>query len=136
MAVSRTCLCSWYITVLKIRIEIYKGERQVKMESFWSTISVWNLRHKPTIKTAIKGIHPVPFSRIFVGKIFCKLFSKYRWQSLFVVKSHAFSIFFWIPLDGCACNLKIVLRRASYFRRSNNIETTKTSLQKHLMKTH
>ena len=35
---------------------------------------------------------------IFVRKIFCKLLSKYLWQSLFLVKFHAFSTFFSTPL--------------------------------------
>ena len=57
-----------------------------------------SLSHNPTIETATKSICPVPFSRIFVWKIFCKLLSRYLWQSLFLVKSHVFSIFFWNPL--------------------------------------
>ena len=52
--------------------------------------------HKPTIKTAIKSISPVSFSRIFTRKIFCKLLSKYLWQSLFLT-----------PLDRYIC---IVMR--------------------------
>ena len=49
----------------------------------------------------------MPFSRIFIRKIFCKSLSKYLWQSLFLAKSHAFRIFFWTPLDGCVCVMKI-----------------------------
>ena len=60
-----------------------------------------SLSHKSTIKTTIKSICPVPFSRIFVRKIFYKLLSKHLWHSLFLVKSHAFNIFLRTPLDGC-----------------------------------
>ena len=60
----------------------------------------------------------------------CKLLSKYMWQSLFLVKSYAFNIFSWTPLDGCICIMKIVLWEASYFRRQNNIETKKALLWK------
>ena len=91
----------WYSTVHKIHTKICKGERQVKMES-----------------------------RIFLRNIFCKLLSKYLWQSLFSVKSHAFNIFFWTPLDGCASIIKIVLWEVSYFRRCKNNQTTKVLLRK------
>ena len=50
---------------------------------------------------SIYSICHVPFWRIFIWKIFCKLLTKYLRQSLFSVKSHAFSIFFWSPLKGC-----------------------------------
>ena len=39
--------------------------------------------------------------KIFVWKISCKLLLKYLWQSLFLVKSHTFRVFFWASLDGC-----------------------------------
>ena len=63
-----------------------------------------------TIKTTIKSICPLPFSRTF-WKVLCKLLSKYLWQSLFLVKSHAFSRFFWKPLDGCVWIIKIVFQK-------------------------
>ena len=107
----------WYITVLIIQTKIYKHGRQVKMESFQSTIFIWSLSHRPTIKTTIKSISMVPILRIFVRKIFLNLLSKYRWHNLFLVKSHAFSIFFWTPVDECVWIMKIVLWGASYFRR-------------------
>ena len=53
-----------------------------------------------TIKTTIKSISPAPLSRIFVRKIFSTLLAKHLWRSLIWVKFHAFSIFFWTPLDG------------------------------------
>ena len=62
---------------------------QVKMESFWSTISIWSLNNKPNIKTTIKIMSPVLFLKIVVWKIFCKLLSKHMWQISFLVKLHA-----------------------------------------------
>ena len=84
----------WYITALKIQTKICKGGRQVKMESFKSTSTTIKTT---TIKTTIKSICPLPFSRIFLRNIFCKFLSKYLWQSLYLVKSHAFTIFFRKP---------------------------------------
>ena len=77
--------------------------------------------------------------RIFVRKFFCKLLSKYLWQSLYIkfenriIKFHAFSIFFSTPLDGFVWSMRIILWNASYFRHSNNIHTARASLQKLLM---
>ena len=99
MVTSRKCLCRLIITVLKIQTKICKDRKLVKMESFKSTTPIWSLSHKPTIKITIKSICPVPIWRIFVWKIFCKLLSNCLWQSLFLVKSHAFSIFFCTPVD-------------------------------------
>ena len=101
----------WYITVLKIQTKILEDGRQVQMESFKSTMSLWSLSHKPTIKPTIQSISPVPFSRIFLWKIFYDLLSKYLWQSLFLVKSHAFSIFFWATMDECVCIMKIFFEK-------------------------
>ena len=71
----------WYITVLKIQRKIYVDGRQVKMESFESTISFW-----------IQAISwPL------------KQLSKYLWQCLFLIKSYAYNRFFWTHLDGCVC---------------------------------
>ena len=67
----------WYITVLKFQTKTGKDGKLVKMESFESTISIWSLSYKPTIKTTIKSIGPVPSWRIFVRKIFCKVLPKY-----------------------------------------------------------
>ena len=68
---------------------------------------------------AIKSICSVAFSIKFVQKIFCKLLSKYLWQSLF-----------WIPLDWCNCIRKIVFWETSYCRHWNNTQTTKASLRR------
>ena len=40
-------------------------------------------------------------------KLFCKLLSMHLWQSLFLVKYYAFSIFLWTPLDGCVWIMKL-----------------------------
>ena len=64
----------------------------------------------------MKVICPVPLSRILVWKIFCKLFSKHLWQCLFLVKSHAFSILFWTPLDGCIFEEHLILKVKTTFR--------------------
>ena len=71
-------------------------------------------KHKPTIKTTNKSICTGALSRIFVGKVFRKLLSKGLWQSLYFVKFNAFSIFFWIPLDGCIWSMKTILWGSSY----------------------
>ena len=98
-----------YITVLKIQTGICKDGRRVKMESFWLTISIWSLGHKPTIKRTIKSIWPLLFLRNFDREIFSKLLSNHLWQILFWLKSHASSILFWKPLDGCACKIGLTL---------------------------
>ena len=61
---------NWYSTALKNQQKKCIDEKQVKMESSESTISIGSLDHKPTIKTTIESIYPVTFSRIFVRKIF------------------------------------------------------------------
>ena len=93
------------------------------MESFQSTVSIWCLNHKPTIKTTIRSICLVLFS-IFVWKMFCRLLSKYLWQNLFLVKSYVFSILFWTPIDWGVWIMEILVSGKSYFRRLNNIQTT------------
>ena len=74
------------------------------------------------IKTTITNICLVALLRIFVRKLFCKLLSTYLWQSLFLVKFHAFSIFFWALLDGWLWRMKIILCETSSFRHSKNIQ--------------
>ena len=78
----------------------------------------------------LSKVSAVSFSRIFVRIFFCKLLSKYLWQSLYNVKFHAFSIFFWTTLDRFVWSVRIILWDASYFRHSNNIHTARASLQK------
>ena len=78
--------------------------------------------YKPIVKTTIKRICSVPSSRIFVRKTFCKLLSKHLWQILFLEKFHAFSIFFWTPLDGCVWSMDLFescfsIRHAIWFLR-------------------
>ena len=75
----------------------------------------------------------MPISRIAVWKFFCKLLSNYLWRSLYIVKFHDFSIFFWTPLEGFVWSMRIILWDASYFRHSNNIHTARASLQNLLM---
>ena len=65
---------------------------------------------------------------IFVRKIFCKLLSKYLWQSLFLVKFHAFSTFFSTPLDRCVWILKIV------FEEVLDVKTTFRLKKSHIAK--
>ena len=77
----------WFVTVFIIQTNTGKYYTQLKMKSFYLTISTWSLNHKPTIQTTIKSSCLVPFSRIFIPKIFCKLLSKYLWQTLFLGKS-------------------------------------------------
>ena len=101
----------WYITALKIQTKICKVRRQVKVESFQSTISIWSLSDRPTINTTIKSICSVPWPIIFARETFCKLSSKLLRQRLFLVKPGAFSKFFWTPFR------RIVFWGASYFRR-------------------
>ena len=68
---------NWYITALKNQQKKCIDEKQVKMESSESTICIGSLDHKLNIKRTIESIYPVTFSRIFVRKIFCKVFLKY-----------------------------------------------------------
>ena len=125
-----------YNTTLKIQADIFLWQ-QVQSKHRWNHFEVLVsqlYKHKPTIKTTIKSICVVSFSRIFVRQFFCKLLSKDLCQSLYILKFHAFRILFWIPLDGFAWSMKIILWDASYFRYSNNIHTAKASLQNLLMK--
>ena len=79
-------------------------------------------KHQRTIKTTIKTICPVAFSRIFVWKLFFKLLSEYLGQSLFLVKFHASSIFFWTPLDEWLWSMKSILWETSCFRHLRYIQ--------------
>ena len=81
----------------------------------------------------LSKVSVVSLSRIFIRKFFSKLLSKYLWWSLYIVKFHAFCIFFWTPLDGFVWSMRINFWYASYFRHSNNILTARVSLQKLLM---
>ena len=81
----------------------------------------------------LSKVSAVLLSRIFFQKFFWKFLSKHLWRSLYVVQFHAFSIFFWPPLDRCVWSIGIILWGASYFRNSNNIHTVRASLQKHLV---
>ena len=67
------------------------------------------------VNRLIKITCPVTFSRIFVGKIFCKFVVKASVIEFFLVKFHAFSIFFWTRWDRCVWNINIVFWEASYF---------------------
>ena len=87
-------------------------------------------KNKPIIKTTIKSICAVSLWGIFVRQFLCKLLSKDLLQTLYLLKFHAFSIFLWTPLDGCAWGMIIILRDASYFKHSNKTHTAKASLQK------
>ena len=92
-------------------------------------------KHKPTIKTTIKSIDTVSLSRTFFRQFSWKLLSKDLWQSLYLLKFYAFSIFFWIPSDGCVWCMRIILWDASYFRYLNSIHTLqKPHCKKLLMK--
>ena len=51
--------------------------------------------------------------------------------SLYIVKLHAFSIFFWTL--RFFWSMKIIVWDTSYFRHSNNIHTARASLQRLLM---
>ena len=57
--------------------------------------------------------------------LFGHFLSKDLWQRLYLLKFHAFRIFFWIPLDGYVWSMRIILWYASYFGHSNNIHTPK-----------
>ena len=48
-------------------------------------------------------------------------------------KFDAFSIFSWTLLDGCVWSMKVNLWGASYSRHSNNIQSSKSLLQRLLM---
>ena len=89
-------------------------QRYVKMGSFWSTIPIWSLNHKLTIRTTIKSIWLMQFWRIFVWKFSANHYQSI-WQSLFLIKSNAFNIFFWtstfrrIHLNYENCSLRNIL---------------------------
>ena len=66
----------WYIKVLKIQTKMCKDGRQVKMESFWSTVSIWSLCHNLTIKTTIKRLRPVPLLKNICSEHFLQIIIK------------------------------------------------------------
>ena len=87
-----------------------KDGRQGKMESFNELFPFKVEAISRSLKELSKVlIVLVPFSRIFVLKIYCNFLSKYPSQSLFLVKYHALNLSFWTPLDGCVCIIKIIL---------------------------
>ena len=82
----------------------------------------------PSISWPLKQLSKVSMqcrSQEYLFEIFCKLLSKNLWENLYLVKFHAFSMFFWIPSGRCVWRTKIILWDTSYFR----TETTLT-LQK------
>ena len=74
---------------------------------FYLKFSIWS--HQPTITPIIKNVCPLLFLGIFAWESFCQILAKHLWQISFLVKSHAFSIFIWTPLDGCLWSMKIIL---------------------------
>ena len=102
-------------------MKICKDGRQAKKQSRLVLVflllltSIWSLSHKPTIKP-LSNVSVQCCSQDICSEIFYKLLLKHRWQSLFLVKFHVFSIFFfWVHWDGCVWIIKIVLLGASYF---------------------
>ena len=75
------------------------------------------------------------FSTIFVRKIFCKL-SSYYLRRFFLVKFQSLNMLLCTRLEKLAWSMKIIPWEAYCFRHSNNIWSTKASLQKFLMEIH
>ena len=110
-------------------------------------LAIKGLSHKRTIKTTIKSICPVPFSRIFVQKIFCKLltikaseadfiFGKTPWFQHIVsnyIISHIMANFSIISVYSSE---HLNYENCSFDEHLNNIQTTKISLWKLLIETH
>ena len=125
------CLCRW----IQHSFQYLSGDFSLAASNggiIWKFRSANCLRISRPLKQLLK-VSAVPISRIAVWKFFCKLLSNYLWRSLYIVKFHDFSIFFWTPLEGFVWSMRIILWDASYFRHSNNIHTARASLQNLLM---
>ena len=97
------CLCRW------IQHSFQYLSRDFSLAAsnggiIWKFRSANCLRISRPLKQLLK-VSAVPISRIAVWKFFCKLLSNYLWRSLYIVKFHDFSIFFWTPLEGFVWSL-------------------------------
>ena len=114
----------WYITALKIQAKIFKDGRQViiLIKRPYLKFESW-----ANYETTIKSISSVPFSRMFIRKIFCRSLSKHLWWSLYLVKFHAFSIFFLTSFRRMLLKYKNYYLRRILFWTLKQHQTTKTS---------
>ena len=83
-------------------------------------------KHKSTIKTTIRLICPMEFSKTLVWKVFCKLLSKHLWWSLFWVKFHIFLNAF----RRMRPNMRSIYWDVYYLRNSNKHSGSCLKLQK------
>lgn len=100
---------------------------------FWVCIFCFIKKKKPLDLQNFSQIGKKMKMLEWIPSTICKLLSKHPWQSLFLVKLQAFSIYFWTLIDGCIWSMKIILRETSYFRHWSNIQTIKESLQRLLV---
>ena len=97
------CLCRW----IQHSFQYLSGDFSLAASNggiVWKFRSANCLRISRPLKQLLK-VSAVPISRIAVWKFFWKLLSNYLWRSLYIVKFHDFSIFFWTPLEGFVWSL-------------------------------
>ena len=88
-------------------VEEVQKEQHLVLVFLLLPIFIWSLSHKPTIENNYQMYLSGVVLKIFLRK-FSALLSKHLLQSLFLIKSHVFSMVCWTPWGECVWIIKVV----------------------------